>query len=80
MVWQMREARQRCSAMVRHALDEGPQVVTRRGEAVVVVLAFSEYERLQRSVPAFADFLLAGPDFSPLDLARDSTPARGVEL
>jgi prevent-host-death family protein len=80
MAWQVQEAKQHFSALVQRAIDEGPQIVTRHGEAVVVVMAIEEYERLQRPIPSFADFLLDGPDFSQLDLTRDSTPAREVEL
>jgi len=39
MTWQLQEAKQRFSEVVRCALAEGPQTVTRRGEAVVVVLS-----------------------------------------
>ncbi|MGN6565929.1 MAG: type II toxin-antitoxin system Phd/YefM family antitoxin [Thermomicrobiales bacterium] len=57
MCWRMQEARRQYSALVQRALDEGPQVVTRRDEAVVVVISAQEYARLARSVPDFADFL-----------------------
>ncbi len=84
MSWQVQEAKQKFSALVQRALDEGPQVVTRRGEEVVVVLSAREYRRLTRSVPDFAAFLLAAPDLSQLDLERAAaprgSPARAVEL
>ncbi len=38
MSWQLQEAKQRFSELVRRALEEGPQTVTRRGEEVVVVI------------------------------------------
>jgi prevent-host-death family protein len=80
MTWQVQEAKQRFSALVRRALDEGPQVVTRRGEEVVVVLSASEYRRLKRAAPDFAEFLLAAPDLSELNIRRPADPARAVEL
>ncbi len=80
MVWQVQEAKQRFSRLVQCALDEGPQVVTRRGEEVVVVLSAQEYRRLTRPVPDFAEFLLSAPDFSQLEISRVSDPARAVEL
>ncbi len=39
MNWQVQEAKQRFSELVRRTLEEGPQVVTRHGEEVVVVVA-----------------------------------------
>lgn len=74
MAWQLHDARQRFSALVRQTLDEGPQVVTRRGEEVVVVLSAAEYRRLTRTVPDFAQFLLNGPGFSQFELWRDTKP------
>ncbi|GII92369.1 type II toxin-antitoxin system prevent-host-death family antitoxin [Sinosporangium siamense] len=61
--WQVQEAKQRFSEMVRRALHEGPQVVTRHGEEVVVVVDVAEYRRLTNHGSDFADFLLADPDW-----------------
>ncbi len=80
MPWQLQEAKQRFSALVRRALDDGPQVVTRRGEEVVVVISARDYRRLTRTAPDFADFLLAAPDISQLEIERATDPARAVEL
>lgn len=80
MPWQLQEAKQRFSQVVQCALDEGPQVVTRRGEQVVVVLSIREYQRLTGSVPDFRDFLLSLPDLDGLDIRRAADLARGVEL
>jgi prevent-host-death family protein len=66
--WQLQEAKQRFSELVRRTLDEGPQVVTRHGQDVVVVLAADTYRRLTGQVPDFKSFLLAAPDLSLLDL------------
>jgi prevent-host-death family protein len=68
--WQLQEAKQRFSEVVRRALDDGPQVVTRRGEEAVVVVSAKEYARLQGDKPDFAAFLLAAPDLGGLDLER----------
>ena len=46
--WQLQEAKNRLSEVVRKATDEGPQVVTLRGDDAVVVIAADEYARLTR--------------------------------
>ncbi len=46
MVWQLQEAKQKFSELVKRALNEGRQVVTRHGEDVVVVLSVAEYQKL----------------------------------
>ena len=80
MAWQLQEAKQQFSRLVRCALDEGPQVVTLRGEDVVVVLAATEFRRLTENKPDFRDYLLSGPDLSALDLRRRADLPRDVEL
>ena len=80
MRWQMQEAKQRFSELVRTAHDDGPQVVTRHGEDVAVVVAIDDYRHMTRRVPDFKQFLLSGPDLSVLDIERSTETARVVEL
>lgn len=80
MSWQLQEAKQRFSQIVQRALDEGPQIVTRRGEEVVVILSATEYERLRGPVPDFKEFLLTLPALDGLDIRRTDDKARLVEL
>ena len=80
MAWQLQEAKQRFSELVRRALVEGPQVVTRRGEEAVVVVSAREYRRLAGAAPDFKAFLLAAPDLEALGLRRGTDRARAVEL
>jgi prevent-host-death family protein len=71
--WQLQEAKQRFSEVVRRAHDEGPQVVTRHGRDVAVILDMEEYRQLKGDQPDFKEFLLSAPDLSVLDLDRDSS-------
>lgn len=80
MVWQLQEAKQKFSRLVQRALDEGPQVVTRHGEEVVVVVSAEEYRRLMGDKPDFKEFLLSCPDFSQLELERMEELPRKVRL
>ena len=64
--WQIQEAKQRFSEMIRAVTTEGPQVITRHGEDVAVVVDIGEYRRLTR--PAVADERF-------LRLAMESHPA-----
>lgn len=80
MAWQLHEAKHKFSELVRCAVAEGPQVVTRHGEEVVVVLAAAEYRRLTRDTPDFREFLLHAPDLSLLDLQRERDLPRELDL
>lgn len=80
MVWKLADAKNQFSEVVRRALSEGPQRVTRCHDAVVV-LSEADYQRLTGERPGFRDFLLEpGPGLDGLDLARDRSPARDVSL
>jgi antitoxin Phd len=79
MNWQLADAKNRFSELVSLTLTEGPQRVTRRNETVVLV-AEAEYERLTGKRPGFIEFLLNGPDFSGVDLTRDRSGMRDVDL
>ena len=78
--WQLQEAKQRFSEVVRQAEANGPQIVTRHGHVVVVVLAAEEYRRLQAGRPDFKEFLMGAPDLDDLEIRRDAEAARIVDL
>ena len=80
MPWQLQIAKQKFSELVDRALTEGPQVVTRRGRAVVVVLGVETYRRLREGEPDLKRFLREGPDFEGLELERSPDPFRSVAL
>lgn len=81
MAWQLQTAKQKFSELVDRALAEGPQVVTRRGREVVVVVGVDEYRRLRGGERDFKRFLLEGPPyFDDLELERSSESPRIVEL
>jgi prevent-host-death family protein len=80
MRWQLQEAKQRFSELVRRAVVEGPQVVTKHGEETAVVVSIEEYRRLSRDRPDFREFLLSAPDLDLLEIDRQGDRARTVEL
>ena len=83
MAWQLQEAKQKFSELVRRAEKEGPQVVTRHGEEVVVVVPAEEWRRMSERGEEkmdFKEFLMSAPDLSVLDLERPREMPRDVEL
>jgi len=81
--WQLQAAKARFSEVVRRALSEGPQYVTRQGKDAVVVLPTEEFERLRRRKPKgsllkfFAESPLVG---SGIDLERKLDFGRKIKL
>lgn len=80
MPWQLQEAKQKFSQLVRRALEEGPQAVTRHGETVVVVVSARDFHRLTGGKGDFTEFLLSVPDLSVLDIRRSTDCPRNIQL
>ena len=80
--WQLQEAKNRLSEVVRKASDEGPQVITLRGEDAAVVVGAAEYARLTRKPKGtLVEFLRKSPLAGvALDLTRSNDTGRRVEL
>ena len=79
--WQVQEAKQRFSELVRRTLEEGPQTVTRHCEDIVIVLSVEDYDRLAAdSGKDFKRFLMGAPELDRLEIRRDKRPSRSVNL
>ncbi|MCF4121450.1 type II toxin-antitoxin system Phd/YefM family antitoxin [Antribacter sp. KLBMP9083] len=78
--WQVQEAKQRFSEVLREATTDGPQIITRHGEEVAVVLSIDSYHQLASPRVELADYLLHGPVTQHLEIERDRTPMREAEL
>jgi antitoxin Phd len=61
--WQLQDAKARFSEVFTKALDDGPQIVTRRNKQAVVILAENDYKKLKHSwkTPSLIEALLAMP-------------------
>jgi prevent-host-death family protein len=70
MAWQVQDAKQRFSELLRSAHAEGPQIITRHGQEVAVVIDITDYWHLKGDVTDFKDYLRGGADFDELELSR----------
>lgn len=58
--WPVQDAKARFSEFLEASLNEGPQIVTRRGVETAVLVPFEEWRRLQSSArPTLKELLLA---------------------
>jgi prevent-host-death family protein len=79
MLWQVQEAKQRFSELLRAAASEGPQIVTRHGHEIAVVIDVSEFHRMRGDTTDFKDYLRSGPELDDLDLARSPELPRDLD-
>jgi prevent-host-death family protein len=59
--WQVQEAKQKFSELLRKVHSDGPQFVTKHGEEVAVVIDIEEFRRFHGPRQSFVDHLLDGP-------------------
>jgi prevent-host-death family protein len=82
--WQIQSAKARFSEVFRKARTEGPQRITRQGKEGVVMVAEEQYEQLvgkSRQPKNIVDFFRQSPLLGlKLDLKRDRSPARDIDL
>jgi antitoxin Phd len=71
--WPVQDAKARFSEMLDVCLNDGPQVITRRGVDAAVLVPIDQWRRLRGDAPTLRDLLLA-------DNARAviPVPARGA--
>jgi prevent-host-death family protein len=61
MHWQVQEAKQRFSEVLRAAEAGEPQIVTKHGEEVAVIIDIAQYRRLRGESVSLMDYLRADP-------------------
>lgn len=76
-VWQLQEAKNKFSEVVEEAIHQGPQVITKRGIEVAIVLSYTEYQQMMASQKKLSDFFRESPLAEvDLDLSRDQGNGR----
>jgi prevent-host-death family protein len=79
--WTVAEAKSRFSEMIEQARANGPQTITRRGRAAVVVVSAEEWERKSKRTGNLAAFFATSPlRGSGLVVGRRKDRARKVAL
>lgn len=76
--WTIAEAKSKLSEVLNLAEQE-PQIITRRNRHYVV-LDGDAYRRLTGALPTLKELILSGPSLDGLDLKRDTSTSRELEL
>ena len=80
--WQLLDAKNRFSEVVKRAGDEGPQTVTVHGRRAAVVMSAREYDRLIEPRMEFNEFLVSSPGWSDdvVDAIDDRSKDTGRDI
>jgi prevent-host-death family protein len=75
--WQLQEAKSKLSELVNRAMREGPQIITRHGHMIAVVIPYKEYARMRSRNTNLVEFFRASPLAGvDLDFERDRSLSR----
>jgi len=76
-LWQLHDAKNKFSEVVQKALEQGPQLITRRGVMTVVVMSVEDYQQLTKPKKNIVDFFRKSPlKGSEIDLRRNKDIGR----
>lgn len=79
--WQLQEAKNKFSELVRKATSEGPQTVTKHGKDSVVVVSAEEFKKTRQPKNSLVNFFQHSPLASvDLDLDRDKSTSRDISI
>lgn len=79
--WQLQDAKNRFSEVVQKAIEQGPQIITRRGVKTVVILSVEDYQQLTQPKVNIIDFFRKSPlKDAMIDLTRDEDIGREIDL
>ena len=80
-VWTVTEAKAKFSELIDKAESDGPQTITRKGRAAVVVVSSETWERKTKRVGNLAEFFAASPlRGSKLKIKRLDTANMGPRI
>lgn len=79
MQWQLQDAKNQLSSVVKRAAAEGPQIISVRGKPAAIVLSMEEYQRLTKPKTRLTDFFKDSP-LQDLELDRSKDFPREIEL
>lgn len=77
--WKIADAKNRLSEVLNRADMHTPQIIRRHSKEYVVISG-EDYRALTGDKPDFLDVLMNGPSLEGVDLERDKSPMREIDL
>jgi prevent-host-death family protein len=79
--WQLQDAKNRLSQVLRDAANQGPQLITSHGREAAYVLSPRDYHALTRTGTSLVEFFRASPLVGQeLDMGRPDEAAEVIDL
>jgi antitoxin Phd len=74
MTWQLQEAKNKLSEVVSTSISDGPQVISRHGQATAVVISYEDYLKYTKPKKSLRQ-ILKGSGLDEIDFTRDRSAA-----
>jgi antitoxin Phd len=79
--WQLQDAKNKLSQVVKEANESGPQVITVHGKEAAVVVSAEDYRKLTHTEGTLLEFFQKSPLWGvELDLTRSTDTGREIDL
>ena len=79
--WQLQDAKNKFSNLVKQAQHKCPQIVTKNGKEAVVIISIDEYKKLVKPKNNIVKFFQKSPLAKhDIDLKRNNDTPRDIEL
>lgn len=79
--WQLQDAKNRLSQLLRDAATQGPQLITHHGREAGVLLSFEAYRELTRPKTSLVEFFRTSPlRGADLEFERMAEPSEVLDL
>lgn len=59
--WQIQEAKSRFSELLEAVISRGPQIITKRGKDIVIILSIDEYKKFKNQTPTMIEKIRSAP-------------------
>ena len=79
MNWQLQEAKNKFSQVVKEAIENGPQEITRHGKKTVVLISLKDYQKMKHKKGSLVDFFRNSP-LSGIQFERSKDLPRNIRL
>lgn len=80
-LWALQDAKSKFSSVVNQACNGEPQIVTRRGTPVAVLISFDDYKKINPRALSPIKVLLGGPKIdNDLVIERSKSTIRRVDF
>lgn len=78
--WQLQEAKNKFSQVVKKAQQGKPQYITVHGKPTAVIVSIEDYQRLNQPKTSLSEALMIPLIEEDLDLSRDRDQGRNIDF